>query len=157
MTKEEKNLKFIVGVYDRDLKVVCACVDVYEADIDKYFIELANDIRSPYYNDTKRYTCLKIGYFAIEGYESPFFNVAVETLCPLEKYIDKKRIEYQRIIQVLNYLPNGYFKMPEEMQKEVQADIKQAVSDYVEKYADIDKLAKINKTSVASAKSPNKS
>lgn len=142
MTKECRNFKKLVAIYNTDLNEYEAVQAMYESDIRPYFIELASDIRSPYYNKLKNYTVVSLGDFKRDG---SIVSNKPDTLGLLSDYADPKRIEYQRIVQVLNYLPEGYFKMPSEMQAEVQKQIQEAVISYVNKYADVDKLAKFYK------------
>lgn len=143
LTNFNKNVKKIYGLHDTQLHEYVAVTSLRDVEVDSYFVDLANDIRSPYYQRSKDFDCYCLG--SIDD-ETGVINIDDRhILCNLSKYIDLKRVEYQRIVQVLNYLPVGYFKMPKEMQDGVQQQISDAVKDYVNKYADIDKLSlKIN-------------
>lgn len=129
--------KKIYALRDNELSEYVAVTSLSEVEVEPYFTELANDVRSPYYQRVKDFDCLSLG---VLNDETGVIDYDRHLLCPLSSYVDEKRVEYQRIVQILNYLPTGYFKMPKEMQDGIQEQISQAVKDYVEKYADIDKL-----------------
>lgn len=149
--KEQKNAvesNMNVGVYtiyDCVLKQydVPFCIQVTK--LADYLLLLVNDVQSKYYNHESDYIVNKIGNFnTTTGEIEQHF---VERVCMLDCYIDEKRRNLQTCIQTLNYLPSGYFKMPEEMKKDIQDQINTAVQKYVSDYVvpDLDVNKQIEK------------
>ena len=122
----------IYTVYDCVLKQFSAPVSLPRQKVNDYYTLLVNDVQSPYYNHESDYILNEIGFFNIEtGEIEPKF---IERICILDTFIDYKRRNLQTLLQTLNYLPTGYFKMPEEQKKVIQENIDNAVKKYVENY-----------------------
>lgn len=122
----------VYTIYDCVLKQydIPFCIQVNK--IGDYLSLLVNDVQSKYYNHESDYIVNKIGYFdTFSGEISQHF---VERVCILDKYIDDKKRNLQTCIQTLNFLPSGYFKMPDEMKKDIQEQINSAVQKYVSDY-----------------------
>lgn len=94
-----------------------------------YFSMLANDVTSKYYFNLEDYTV--IDYGEVPDFEKVFDE---ESCDPLISFVDDRRRDLQTIIQTINFLPNGYFKMPKEMQEEVQRKINEACTKYASDY-----------------------
>lgn len=101
------------------------------------FVELSSSVNSPYYQNAKSYDVYCIGSIDTENMA---YIEQRSFIGNLSTFIDNERVKYQRVIQTLNFLPQGYFKMPKEMQEEIKNDIDNAVKTYVENYIDLDKL-----------------
>lgn len=133
--KEVKNVaesNMSVGVYtiyDCVLKQYDVPFCIQETKLDDYLSLLVNDVQSKYYNHEADYIVNKIGNFNTDNGEIE--QHFVQRVCILDKYIDEKKRNLQTCIQTLNYLPSGYFKMPEEMKKDIQEQINNAVAKYV--------------------------
>lgn len=110
-------------IYDKKLQEYSHVFLSNGVEAKKIFTELANDVSSPVYYSVSDYDIVDLGEF------NP--NDMIKTvLCGLDNMRDPKRIQLQWMIQTLNYLPTGYFKMPEEMQKDIKDKIDSAVKDY---------------------------
>lgn len=122
----------IYTVYDCVLKQFSAPVSLPRQKVNDYYTLLVNDVQSPYFNHESDYILNEIGSFNIEtGEIEPKF---IERICVLDTFIDYKRRNLQTLLQTLNYLPTGYFKMPDEQKKVIQENIDNAVKKYVENY-----------------------
>lgn len=136
--KEQKNVaesNMSVGVYtiyDCVLKQYDVPFCIQETKLGDYLSLLVNDVQSKYYNHEADYIVNKIGNFNTDNGEIE--QHFVERVCILDKYVDDKKRNLQTCIQTLNYLPSGYFKMPEEMKKDIQEQINSAVQKYVSDY-----------------------
>lgn len=136
--KEQKNVaesNLNVGVYtiyDCVLKQydVPFCINVTK--LGDYLTLLVNDVQSRYYNHEVDYVVNKIGNFNTDTGEIE--QHFIERVCILDKYIDDKKRNLQTCLQTLNFLPSGYFKMPDEMKKDIQEQINNAVQKYVSDY-----------------------
>ena len=122
----------VYTVYDCVLKQFSAPVSLPRQKVNDYYTLLVNDVQSPYFNHESDYILNEIGSFNIDtGEIEPKF---IERICVLDTFIDYKRRNLQTLLQTLNYLPTGYFKMPEEQKKAIQENIDNAVKKYVENY-----------------------
>ena len=120
---------FIYGLYDRLLKTYTHLFEANGPDAQAVFRELSNSVDSPYYRTTSDFDVVVIASFDINtGVCVP----APQTLCRLSVFVDEARHKRQDMIQALNYLPNGYFRMPKEMQAEINESINSALKDYIE-------------------------
>lgn len=106
------------------------CIPVNK--IDDYFTIIVNDVNCKYYLHEQDYIINKIGDFNTDTGEIVLHFI--ERVAQLDKYVNNQKRRLQTIIQTLNYLPQGYFKMPEEMKKSVQENIDLAINNYVENY-----------------------
>ena len=122
----------VYSVYDCVLKQFSAPVSLPRQKVNDYYTLLVNDVQSPYYKHESDYILNEIGSFDVNTGE--IFLKFIERVCVLDTFIDYKRRNLQTILQTLNYLPTGYFKMPEEQKKVIQENIDNAVKRYVENY-----------------------
>lgn len=133
--KEQKNVaesNMTVGVYtiyDCVLKQYDLPFCIQATKLCDYLSLLVNDVQSKYYNHEADYIVNKIGDFNTDTGEIEQHLVVRVSI--LDKYIDDKKRNLQTCIQTLNYLPTGYFKMPEEMKKDIQEQINNTVQKYV--------------------------
>lgn len=127
------NLKIgVYTIYDCVLKQFNAPICVPISKLNDYFIMLINDCNSPYYNHEVDYILNKIGDFNQEtGEVEQHF---VERICTLDTFINNNKRNLQTIITTLNYLPSGFYKMPQEQKEVIQQQINDAVKSYVENY-----------------------
>lgn len=129
----ESNLSVgVYTIYDCVLKQFDSPFSIPVTKLNDYLVLLVNDVQSKYYNHENDYIVNKIGDFNADTGEIEVHFV--ERVCTLDKYIDEKKRTLQTLIQTLNYLPSGYFKMPDEMKKDIQDNINNAVNDYVSKF-----------------------
>lgn len=125
----------IIGVYtiyDCVLKLFSPPVSIPVTRVNDYFSLLVNDVKSPYYNHESDYIVNKIGVFNQDTGEIELHFV--ERVCMLDSFINHNKRNLQTIIQTLNFLPTGYYKMPSEQKEQIQNDINTCVQRYVENY-----------------------
>lgn len=122
--------KSIYCIYDKKLKKYSNVFLASGVDAKKIFTEMANDVTSPQYGFTSDFDCILLSSF--DDSIGDLSSYCKSILCGLDTFVDEKRIELQYMIQSLNYLPVGYFKMPAEMQQE----IKDNIDIQTKKYAD---------------------
>lgn len=120
--------KSIYCIYDKKLQIYKNLFCATGVEAKHIFTELANDITSEFYSRCSDFDCYFVGSF---DESCCCISDSRVIICGLDTLIDKKRIELQYMIQTLNYLPVGYFKMPAEMQQ----DIKDNIDEQVKKYA----------------------
>lgn len=122
----------IYTIYDCVLKQFDVPFAIQDNKLCDYLTIIANDVQSRYFGHESDFIVNRIGDFnTTTGEIEPKF---VERICILDSYIDKNKRNLQTIIQTLNYLPSGYFKMPEEMKQGIQENINSKVQEYVENY-----------------------
>lgn len=136
-TEEVKDVKStieigIYTVYDCVLKQFTPPVSIPKQKVTDYYTMLVNDVQSPYYNHESDYILNEIGSFNVESGEIE--QHFIERVCILDTFIDPKRRNLQTLLQTLNFLPTGYFKMSAEQKESIQAKIDVAVQKYVENY-----------------------
>lgn len=130
---EENTLEYgVYTVYDTVLKVHDFPVTLPVSKLDDYYKLVVNDVTSKYYGKESDFILNRIGTFNQESGEIVLHFV--ERICMLDTFIDKQKRHLQTIVQVLNYLPSGYFKMPDEMKQSIQERIDSATMEYVSKY-----------------------
>lgn len=120
--------KSLFCIYDKKLQLYKNVFCATGVEAKHIFTEMANDITSDFYSRSSDFDCYYIGAFD-DGSCIVADNRMI--ICGLDTLVDKKRCELQYMIQTLNYLPIGYFKMPPEMQH----DIKDKIDEQVKKYA----------------------
>lgn len=126
----ESNLSVgVYTIYDCVLKQYDVPFCIQETKLGDYLSLLVNDVQSKYYNHEADYIVNKIGNFNTDTGE--ILQHFIERVCILDKYVNDKKRNLQTLIQTLNYLPSGYFKMPDEMKKDIQEQINSAVQKYV--------------------------
>lgn len=106
--------------------------------LNDYLDAVVNNVESKFYKHENNYYIVRIGIYNEETAEIK--NIQHQQIATLDKYINDKKRTMQTIIQTLNYLPTGYFKMPEEMKKQIQKDIDAGIKEYIENFVipDID-------------------
>lgn len=129
----------IYAIYDTVLQQFEYPFSCPESKINEYMSVLVNDPQSKYWLDEDSYILNKIASFSQENGEIKQCSI-VERIQFLDKYIDKNKRQLQTIIQTLNYLPSGYFKMSQEQKEAIQKEIDDAITKYVSNYVipDID-------------------
>lgn len=135
----------IYTIYDCVLKQFDLPFVVPVTKLDDYMSLIVNDVSSKYFNHESDYIINRIGYFYQETGDVEL--TTIERIAIADKYIDTKKRKLQTIIQTLNFLPTGYFKMPDEMKKSFQEKIDEAIKNYVEDYVvpDLDVQQKVDK------------
>lgn len=139
LKNEEKNLikdTLTVGVftiYDTVLKQYDAPICIPDNRILDYFKLVVNDVNSKYFMHESDYIIYRIGEFNNE-YGSLIQLDDIVSFGSLDRFIDVEKRRLQTIVQVLNYLPCGYFKMPDEMKRDIQDKIDSAIMEYVANY-----------------------
>lgn len=128
----------VYTIYDTVLKEYDLPICIPVSKLSDYMSLLINDVSSRYYGHESDFILNKIGIFDKNTGEVQLHFV--ERVCLLDSYIDVKKRKLQTIIQTLNYLPTGYFKMPVEQKQAIQEKIDSAIKTYVENYVvpDID-------------------
>lgn len=119
-------------VYDTQMQSydVPMCVPV--SKLLDYFTIVVNDVNSKYYLNEEKYHLYRVGSFdTVSGIITTDVPVFINSL---DRYIDRQKRNLQTIIQVLNYLPSGYFKMSEQQKRAIQDKIDSAITEYVANY-----------------------
>ena len=123
------NVKSLYFLKDKKLNDVVGAFLLKDHEVSQHFSELANDVRSPFYKRQEDFVIYCAGVVSDDD-----FSIIPESgslpFSLLSEYIDVNRINYQWMVQTLNYLPTGYFKMPKEKQEEVEKDIRRFTYDY---------------------------
>lgn len=122
----------VYTIYDCVLKQFNAPISIPESKVNDYFTLLINDMSSPYYNHESDFILNKIGTFNQDTGEIELHFV--ERVSILDSFVNQNKRNLQTIIQTLNYLPSGYYKMPQEQKEAIQSQINEAVQKYVENY-----------------------
>lgn len=122
----------VYTIYDCVLKQYDLPFCIQVTKLSDYLLLLVNDVQSKYYNHESDYIVNKIGNFNTDNGEIELHYV--ERVAILDTFIDVKKRNLQTCIQTLNYLPSGYFKMPDEMKNDIQEQINKAVQKYVTDY-----------------------
>lgn len=122
----------VYTIYDCVLKQYDLPFTIQITKLNDYLSLLVNDVQSKYFKHESDYIVNKIGEFNQDTGEIELHFV--ERISMLDKYIDDKKRNLQTCIQTLNYLPSGYFKMPDEMKKDIQEQINITVQKYVAEF-----------------------
>lgn len=132
-TEVKSSIKIgVYSIYDCVLKQFGAPICIPVSKVNDYFTLLVNDVQSPYYDHESDYILNKIADFdSNTGEIIPCF---IERISLLDNFININKRNLQTIIQTLNYLPSGYFKMPSEQKEAIQANIDKAVQKYISDY-----------------------
>lgn len=129
--------KFIYALKDAKLEEFVQVVMLDEVIFEDYWFSFANDVSNPHYRRLNEFTINKIAQFDTEtGNIKPCY----EFICDCLQFLDKERQKLAIITQTLNFLPQGYFKMPKEMQEELNLQCKEAIKEYVEKFANVEQM-----------------
>lgn len=127
--------KCIYGIYDKKMSEFTQVVLLDENEFEAYFIHVSNDVTSPYFRKEDDFEIYRMFNMDNDTNSFEFVNY-------LSEFISNSTRDLQVITQTLNFLPIGYFKMPKEMQEQVQQQIKDCVYDYVNNHlADEQKMA----------------
>lgn len=119
-------------IYDTELQYYCPPMCIPVSKLYDYFSLVVNDVSSQYFMNESKFHLYRVGSFdTITGIITNEIPTFVNSL---DKYVDNSKRKLQTIIQVLNYLPCGYFKMPDEMKKVIQEKIDVAITEYVSTY-----------------------
>lgn len=123
----------LLSIYDCLLGTYSVPFAVSEISMHSMLSSIVNDVQSQYYNKESDYRIVQVGEFdettgIVHGYTEHVM------LGDLSSYIDTKQRNLQTIIRTLNYLPTGYFKMPEEQKKDIQQSIDESIKKYVSDY-----------------------
>jgi hypothetical protein len=122
----------LYSIYDTVLKQFEPPFSCVESQLDQYMSMLINEPQSRFYGKESDYILNKLAEFSQDDGEIKI--KFIERVAILDSYIDKHKRNLQTIIQTLNYLPQGYYKMPEDRKKDIQESIDQAIQKYVENY-----------------------
>lgn len=122
----------VYTIYDCVLKQFDIPLSIPVSKLYDYMSMLVNDVTSKYYGHESDFILNKIGDFNTETGEVE--NHFIERVAILDSYIDSNQRKLQTIIKVLNYLPQGYFKMPMEQKQDIQEKIDCAITEYVANY-----------------------
>lgn len=129
--------KFLYGLVDTKLSEFVQVIMLDEVVFDDYWFSFANDISNPHYRRLKEFTVCKLAEFDTEnGRIKPSY----EFLGDCSQFLDKERQKLAIITQTLNFLPQGYFKMPKEMQEELNIQCKEAIKEYVQNFANVEQM-----------------
>lgn len=122
----------VYTIYDSVLKQFDIPLAIPVNKLYDYMAMLVNDVGSKYYGHESDFILNKVGDFnQVTGEVENHF---VERVSFLDAYVDNHQRKLQTIIKVLNYLPQGYFKMPMEQKQAIQEKIDCAITEYVANY-----------------------
>lgn len=132
-TLENDTLKIgVYTIYDCVLKQFDIPIAIPISKLYDYMNLLVNDVNSKYFNHESDFILNKTGNFNTDtGEIEPHFIERIQTL---DKYIDNHKRKLQTIIQTLNFLPTGYYKMPVEQKQAIQEKIDNTITKYIEDY-----------------------
>lgn len=119
-------------VYDTVLRQYSAPFVCPINELTKNISSIVNDVHSTYYGHESDYILCQNGTYNRDTGEINY--VGEEKIAHLDSYIDINTRNVQTCIQTLNFLPTGYFKMPLEMQKDIQTKIDDQIKYYTETF-----------------------
>ncbi len=122
----------VYTIYDCVLQQYDIPLSIPVSKLYDYMSMLVNDVGSKYYGHESDYILNRIGTFNSDTGEIDLHFI--ERVSILDSYIDKQKRRLQTVIQVLNFLPSGYYKMPVEQKQVIQERIDNAVTEYVSNY-----------------------
>lgn len=122
----------VYTVYDTVLKQFDSPISIPLNKLDDYMKLIVNDVSSRYYGHESDFVLNKIGVFNQDTGEIECHFV--ERISFLDSYIDKYKRNLQTIVRTLNFLPQGYFKMPIEQKQSIQEKIDCSITEYVANY-----------------------
>ncbi len=120
----------IYALYDLELKSYSYVFCGIGRDVQNFYSEMVNSVGSIFYERANSFEIVCLSDFNISTGEITLVDRFV--LCRLSQLIDKKRVERQQMVQSLNYIPIGYYRMPKEMQDDINSRINDALSTYIE-------------------------
>lgn len=133
---ENELVNNVYSIYDTSLSVYESPFVMKSCDLKGFLISLANDVNSKYYENPEQYEVFCLGTY--DDSVGEFITNSKQCLGNLSAYVDVRRRDIQMCIRTLNFLPTGYFKMPVEMQKDIQSKIDEAVKFYAKEFCSID-------------------
>lgn len=136
MTTTEKKLDTLeIGVYTIRNDMLRSYEDCFSCNVQqlgKYLSMIVNDVQSKFWGTESNYSLYRIGTFRTDIGKLEILEP--ELVNKLDMFIDNQKRTIQIICQTLNYLPTGYFKMPDEMKKQIQDKIDEATTKYINDY-----------------------
>lgn len=131
MEKEIENRKCLYFLKDKRLNDIVGAFLLRDVEVNQYFTELANDIKSPFYGRQDDFVIFKSGEVLDDNFSIVNDRIDVD-IHLLSEFIDDARVKFQWMCSVLNYVPQGYVRMPKEEQDKIKEDIENAIKFYVE-------------------------
>lgn len=129
----QSNMEIAVyTIYDTVTKQFDLPFSIPQVKLYDYMSHIVNDVQSKFYGHESDYILYQIGIF--DQSLGDVINQEMTKVNLLDFYIDKQKRNLQTVIQVLNYIPAGYYKMPELKKKHIQEKIDNAVTEYVTNY-----------------------
>lgn len=129
----QDNMKIAVyTIYDTVTKQFDLPFCIPQVKLYDYMSHIVNDVQSKFYGHESDYLLFRIGYFDQDT--GDIIKEDLFKLCLIDFYVDNQKRNLQTVIQVLNYIPAGYYKMPELKKKHIQEKIDNAVTEYVTNY-----------------------
>lgn len=129
-------------IYDTILKQYGNPFSVNVVDLDRYINIMINDVQCQYYGRETQFILYQIGEFDFE--KGIISAINPKLINNLDYYVNQKDRNLQIIIQTLNYLPKGYFKMSDEQKSDIQKQIDDCIYKYISNYVvpdlDTDKI-----------------
>lgn len=122
----------VYSIYDCLLGQYDAPFSINSHNLDDFMVAMVNDVQSKYYKKESDFSIVELGTFDVISGNITLSNPKI--ISQLDRYIDKGKRNLQVIIQTLNYLPTGYFKMPDDLKKEIQSNIDESIQKYVSDY-----------------------
>lgn len=116
----------IINIYDEPFIVP-------QLKVKGFMQNLVNNPSSPYYDDLKDKFLVEVGSIDSLTMKTHIHSVP-EYVGILTDYIKLNLRRYHQTIQVLNYMPKGYYKMSAEQQQDIQSKIDEQITEYVTKY-----------------------
>lgn len=131
MEKEIENKKCLYFLKDKKLNDIVGAFLLRDVEVKQHFTELANDIKSPFYGRQDDFVIYKKGEVIDDNFTivDDSSDVVIHLL---SEFIDENRVKFQWMCSVLNYVPQGYVRMPKEEQDKIKEDIESAIRFYVE-------------------------
>lgn len=124
------------AIYDSQLGTYEPTMIFKPNDCDDFITRLVNDVSSKYYNHEDCYTLYDLGLFSPENGRIVYYPESVY-LYRLDIKIDQRKRDIQECIRTLNFVPNGFHKINDEMREEIQSKIDKQVDFYVRNFCDV--------------------
>lgn len=133
MSEVKTSLKMTAyTVYDSVLQEYSSPICISPENMKQDFNVLVNSPNSKYYEHESDYILFAIGEFDSSTGLINYYNPI--KIATLDTFIDKNQRNIQIMLRNLNYLPQGYFKMPDEMKKDIQEKIDDSIKFYTETF-----------------------
>lgn len=136
-------MKEILGIKDEKLGEFINIISLKEHEKVHYFTGFANDVTNPYFRQSKELGIYHLG----ELYEDTGIITAdvPNRINCVDDFVDRDRQNLAIITQTLNFLPNGYFKMPKEFQERVENEVMECAKNYVQNYMSDEFVSQVKK------------